>query len=113
MELQRKIQFNFVMLTVCLCILSSLATYIIIKSQPTITQSQNVYINKNPEKEKVNINTATFEELEMLPIIGNKKAKDIIKNRPYHNIYDIAKIKGIGKDSIPKLENIITCGEVN
>lgn len=112
-ELQRKIQFNFIMLTVCLCILSSLFTYILIKTQPAINQYQNVYINKPIEKEKININTATYEELESLPLIGDKKAKDIINNRPYKTIYDIAKIKGIGKDCIPKLENLITCGEVN
>lgn len=113
MELQRRIHLNFIMLTVCLCILSSLFTYIIIKYQPIINQSQNVYINKDKEKVKVNINTATLEELEALPIIGNKKAIDIINNRPYKNIYDIVKIKGIGKESIPKIEKLITCGEVN
>jgi len=111
-ELQRKIQFNLIMLIVCLCALSSLSTYFIIKSQPTITQSQNVYINKFPEKQKVNINTATIEELKTLPSVDFKKANIIVNNRPYKNIHDITKLRGIGDESMSRLETLISCEEV-
>ena len=112
MELQRKIQVNFLLLIVCLCMLSSITTYIIVKSEPTITQSQNVCINKNDnEKKKTNINTATVEELKTLPSIDTKKANLIINNRPFTNIYDIVKIKGIGNETMEKVENLIIVKE--
>ncbi|MBN2374422.1 helix-hairpin-helix domain-containing protein [bacterium] len=51
-------------------------------------------------EEKININTATEEELVKLKRIGPRLAKDIIefreKNGPFKNIEDILKVKGIG-----------------
>ena len=38
---------------------------------------------------KVNINTATFEQLKMLPGVGEGKATDIINHRPYCDIYEL------------------------
>ena len=52
------------------------------------------------ESQKVNINTATLDELKSLQGIGDKKAQDIIDNRPYESIYDTLKVSGIGKITI-------------
>lgn len=75
------------------------------------TQSVNVVSSSNNEDGKININTATKEELKRLYKIGDKLAERIIeyreKNGPFKNIEDIKKVSGIGdkifeaiKDSI-------------
>lgn len=55
----------------------------------------------------LNINTATVEELQMLPGIGPAIAKDIVKYRtekgPFKALADLDKVKGIGKQ---KLEGV-------
>ena len=45
---------------------------------------------------RVNINTATIEELETLPGIGPARARLITANRPYQTVDDLAKLKNIG-----------------
>ena len=59
-------------------------------------------------KEKVNINTATLEELDTLPGIGPSYAKKIIEGRPYSTIEEIKNIKGIGTSTYEKLKDLIT-----
>ena len=53
------------------------------------------------EEKKININTATVEELAELKHIGEKYAQRIIdfreKNGPFVTIEDIKKVKGIGE----------------
>lgn len=69
---------------------------ILTKDEGQISQVQNVNINSSPkEDDKININTATFEELKSLSGIGDKLAIDIINNRPYKSIHDLKAIKGI------------------
>ena len=52
------------------------------------------------ESEKININTATVEQLTKLKKIGEKYAQRIIeyreKNGPFEKPEDITKVKGIG-----------------
>jgi len=51
----------------------------------------------------VNINTATLQQLMLLPGIGEKKAKLIIASRqkhPFTRIEQLTRIKGIGKKTI-------------
>jgi competence protein ComEA len=71
-------------------------------------QSQNVYINS--DSRKVNLNTASREELKSLPNIDNKRADAIIGGRPYRSIYDLRSIHGFGMETIHNLENLIECG---
>ena len=64
----------------------------------------------------VNINTATSEQLQLLPGIGKKKAEDIIKHREKKGEFkapeDIKKVKGIGKGIFKKMkDNIVIEGE--
>ena len=53
------------------------------------------------EEKKININTATMEELVELKHIGENYAQRIIefreKNGPFEKIDDIMKVKGIGE----------------
>ncbi len=64
----------------------------------------------------VNINTATSEQLQLLPGIGEKKAERIIKYRKkkgdFKAIEDIKNVKGIGDKLLEKIkDNIVVEGE--
>src|SRR5512135_3123807 len=58
--------------------------------------------------ERVNINTASKEQLEALPGIGPVKAQAIIDGRPYKAPEDIMKVKGIKEGSFIKIKELIT-----
>jgi len=63
---------------------------------------------KNEDLKKVNINKADIETLVKLPGIGPVKAKAIIDYREnigkFESLYEIAKVKGIGKETVAKIE---------
>lgn len=70
----------------------------------------------NPEellrKKKININTATLDELKTLSGVGPATAERIIsyrtENGPFSSIENIQKVKGIGKGIFQKLKDKIT-----
>lgn len=57
--------------------------------------------------QKVNINTATKEQLEALPEIGPVKAQAIIDGRPYKKTEDVMKVKGIKEGTFGKIKDMI------
>ncbi|MBM2820362.1 MAG: competence protein ComEA, competence protein ComEA [Candidatus Berkelbacteria bacterium] len=65
--------------------------------------------------DKININTATVEELDSLPNIGPARSADIIayreQNAGFKTIEEIKNIKGIGDKSFESLKDLITIGE--
>jgi competence protein ComEA len=58
---------------------------------------------------KIDVNTATAEELESLDGVGAATAKKIIDNRPYAEVSDLSKA-GLSQSRIDKLEPLVTVG---
>jgi competence protein ComEA len=62
--------------------------------------------------EKININTATVEELVNLKRIGPKYAERIVQyretNGPFVKVEDITKVKGIGPKTLEVNKDVIT-----
>ena len=56
----------------------------------------------------VNINTATTEELVMLPWVGANMASRIINARPYNRIEDLLEVAGIGPSRFNDIKNLVT-----
>ncbi len=76
-----------------------------------IDNNINSNINEVIDK-KININTATKEELMNLPGIGESKANNIIeyrnKNGNYNSIEDLLKVSGIGENLLAEIKENIT-----
>ena len=65
--------------------------------------------------QKLNINTATIEQLQNLPGVGSHIAQEIIKYRhehgPFQKVEHITQVKGIGEKKFEKIKDLITVGE--
>ena len=63
---------------------------------------------------KININTATAEQLQMLPGIGEVLAKRIVDDReengPFKSITDLSRVEGIGSERLVAILEMITVG---
>jgi competence protein ComEA len=61
---------------------------------------------------KINVNTATVEELDKLNGIGPSKAEAIVRYReehgPFQSVEDIAQVPGIGAKTVEKFREQIT-----
>ena len=57
--------------------------------------------------EKININTASLEQLDTLSGIGKITGQKIIQNRPYQSIDDLLNNKIVGKSVFEKIKNLI------
>lgn len=81
------------------------------KKQVTKKETTDVKATQSPSG-KININTASIEELKTLSGIGESKANDIISYReehgPFKNLEDIMKIQGIKEGIYNKIKDKIT-----
>ncbi|MDD6878663.1 MAG: helix-hairpin-helix domain-containing protein [bacterium] len=73
---------------------------------------ENTNVSNSNVSSKININTATLEELMKLPGIGESKANAIIeyrnKNGKFSKIEDIVNVSGIGSSVFEKIKDNIT-----
>jgi competence ComEA-like helix-hairpin-helix protein len=74
-----------------------------------------VYVNYVLAAEKININTASVEDLSTLSGIGEVKAQAIVDYRNLNGLFvlieDIVKVSGIGTATFNKIKDSITVGE--
>ncbi len=79
---------------------------------PAPSSASSPVLNVTSSTGRININTASQEELETLPGIGPSLARRIIQyreaNGPFRNIEDILQVKGIGEATFERIKNLIT-----
>ena len=59
------------------------------------------------EIKKLNLNSATIDELKALPGMTPEIAEAIIEGRPYKIVDELLKIKGIGEKELTKLQDFL------
>ena len=76
-----------------------------------VSSGENQFIGDNFKTEKVNLNTASSEELRTLDGVGPATAEKIIRYRendgPFKKIEDIKNVDGIGDKTFEKLKDYI------
>ncbi len=64
---------------------------------------------------KVNVNTASTEQLTTLPGVGPKLAARIVEYRhksgPFRSLQELLNVRGVGEKNFAKLEPLLTLGE--
>lgn len=80
----------------------------------SINESAQTASEKNESVGKININSATAEELSMLPGIGNTYANRIVEyrinNGQFTSVEQVMNVKGIGSTRFDAIKNYITVG---
>lgn len=95
--------------------------YLTSSKQSTVTSSKtdtsdstatSAPVTSKPQSSLININTATKDELDILPGIGPAKADAIVTYREtmggFSSIEDIKNVKGIGEKTFENLKDYIT-----
>lgn len=57
---------------------------------------------------RVNLNSASREQLEALPRVGPALAARIVAARPYRSLADLDRVKGIGPSTLAALAPLVT-----
>lgn len=82
---------------------------------PTVQEAETIEILEEKGSQKINLNTATKEQLMTLSGIGEAKAEDIIayrvENGDFQTIEDIMKISGIKEAAFQKIKDKIMVKE--
>lgn len=83
-------------------------------SQTTTTNVEHP-VEDNLLADKININTATVDELCLLPNVGQKTAEKIIdyrnENGPFTRLDELSNIEGFGEKTVNSLKKYLTTGD--
>ena len=91
------------LLLTCMLIVS----LIVMGSTFVLAQETPAKDAKADDPPKIDVNSATLEELQTIKGIGPKLAQAIIDARPYKEIQDLLEVKGIGEKTLKKFEEFI------
>lgn len=61
--------------------------------------------------ERLDLNRATAAELELLPRIGPSMARRIVEARPFANVDELVRVRGIGARTLERLRPLVQVGE--
>ena len=62
------------------------------------------------EPDKLDLNSASVDELKFLPKIGDSLARRIIDSRPFEKVSDLLEVTGIGVNTYKAIEDQLTVG---
>ena len=91
--------------------ISEINNGIFVQNQLTLdytTPITSTGIANNATTDNINLNSATIEELDQLPGIGQVTANKIISNRPYTTIEELVTKKVVNKGVFEKIKNLIS-----
>lgn len=74
-----------------------------------ITQTVKIDVYADKKADKININNCSQEALEALPDIGKVLAKRIVEGRPYKDVYELDRLKDVGRDTIEAIKDKVVC----
>lgn len=111
----KKTAFWCLLLICCSCIAFTGGFFLGRNHNRTPIQVEQVpAITGDMSQEKININTATLEQLQALPEVGPVLAQRIIDHRlkhgPFEKVADLANVEGIGTKILDAILDQITTG---
>ncbi len=78
------------------------------ESKTVITENKTEDIIKNNKEElieKIDINTASTEDLVKITNIGEIRAEEIVSLRPFYSVDDLIRVRGIGEKTIENIKD--------
>ena len=100
-----------VLATVGLCLVAAFALTAPASAQRRATSDTDTAQAAPSDAGVVNIQTATADQLQLLPGIGPSKAAAIVAYReahPFHRVEDIMRVRGIGRATFRRLRPMIS-----
>ena len=108
----KKSVFTIVIVLVCFLAVSYVISAVNIGNAFKLTP--NVISEHSGIANPININTATVQEIMLLPGIGENLANNIITyretNGPFQSVSDIRNVNGIGTETYNRISQYITAG---